>query len=323
MIDGRGRTIDYLRLSITDRCNLRCLYCMPSEGVSRMRHEDILRFEEILRLVQVLAKLGIRHVRVTGGEPLVRRGCLELLRDLHELDGIASVTMTSNGILLADRIPELKAAGLDALNLSVDTIDPAAYARITRGGDVNKVLQALHGALEAGIPVKLNAVPLRGFNEDSLIELAAFAKDLPICVRFIELMPIGCGRSLRSIPQDEVKMMLEKTYGPLHPESSVYGRGPASYYRPEGFAGTLGFISAVSHEFCGLCNRIRLTADGQLKLCLNHSAKLDLREMLRTGATDADLTAAIQSAVEQKPARHEFNQYISDREGRRMNEIGG
>ncbi|MCR5662355.1 MAG: GTP 3',8-cyclase MoaA [bacterium] len=323
MIDGHGRTIDYLRLSITDRCNLRCLYCMPSEGVAEALHEDILRFEEILRLVQVLANLGIRHVRVTGGEPTVRRGYIDLISALHELDGIASVSMTSNGILLADMIPELKAAGLDALNLSIDTVNPAAYARITRGGDVNKVLRTLHGSLEAGIPVKLNAVPLRGFNEDSLIELAAFAKEKPISVRFIELMPIGCGQEFCPIPEDEVKQLLEKAYGKLYPESSVYGRGPASYCRPEGFSGTLGFISAVSHEFCGLCNRIRLTADGQLKLCLNHSAKLDLREMLRTGATDAELTAAIQAAAPHKPARHEFNQYISDREGRRMNEIGG
>ncbi len=323
MTDNCGRKIEYLRISVTDRCNLRCVYCMPEGGVEALRHEDILSFEEIARLARVMAGLGVRHVRLTGGEPMARRGCLDLVRVLSTLPGIESVAMTSNGILLRDRIAEAKAAGLSALNLSLDTPDADVYARLTRGGDVGAVLAALEQAVAAGLSVKLNAVPVRGFNEDDLTALAALAKDKPVCVRFIELMPIGCARGLEPVPQDEVRARLEAAFGPLEPDAAAHGHGPAVYFKPRGFVGSLGFIGALSHEFCDRCNRVRLTADGRLKLCLNHTQGLDLRAPLRGGAGDAELERMIRTAIANKPARHAFREPIDDREPRRMNEIGG
>ena len=323
MLDRLGRTIDYLRISVTDRCNLRCVYCMPEGGVETLAHEDILRFEEIVRLTRVMTRLGIRHVRLTGGEPMARRGCLGLVRALRALPGIESVAMTSNGILLRDRVDEARAAGLDALNLSLDTLDGAAYARLTRGGDVKDALRTLEQAVSAGLNVKVNAVPVRGFNDGELVPLASLAKDAPICVRFIELMPIGCARGLRGVPNDEVLSRLTDAFGALEPDETAHGHGPASYGKPKGFAGSIGLIGAISHEFCDACNRVRLTADGRLKLCLNHARGLDLRALLRGGADDDELEAAIRAAIADKPRRHGFYESVSDREARRMNQIGG
>ncbi len=323
MIDNCGRNIEYLRISVTDRCDLRCVYCMPEGGVGALRHEDILSFEEIARLTRLTAGLGLRHVRLTGGEPMARRGCLDLVRAISAIPGVESVSMTSNGILLRDRVAEAKAAGLSALNLSLDTLDPDVYARLTRGGDVAAVRATLEQALAAGLKVKLNAVPVRGFNEDALTELAALAKDAPLCVRFIELMPIGCARELEPVPQDEVRARMEAAFGPLEPDGAAHGHGPAEYVRPRGFVGSIGFIGALSHEFCDRCNRVRLTADGRLKLCLNHTKGLDLRAPLRGGADDAELERLIRGAIADKPARHAFCEQIDDREQRRMNEIGG
>lgn len=323
MLDGFGREIDYLRVSVTDRCDLRCVYCMPERGVPSVSHEAILRYEEILRLVRVMARLGVRHVRVTGGEPMLRRDCLSFVRALGRVAGVESVSMTSNGLLLSDRLDALRELGLSSLNLSLDTLDPAAYARITRGGDVRRVLRTLDGALDLGIPVKLNAVPVRGFNEDAVVPLAELARERPLRVRFIELMPLGAAKALRSVPQAELTAALEGAFGPMVPDPVQYGHGPARYWKPEGFTGSIGLIGAVSREFCESCNRVRLTADGRLKLCLNHSSGPDLRALLRGGADDAALEAAIRAAVAEKPERHCFSGGAADPEGRSMNEIGG
>ena len=323
MLDGFGRTIDYLRISVTDRCDLRCVYCMPEGGVAALRHGEILRYEEIVRLARVMTRLGVRHVRLTGGEPMTRRGCLGLVRALRALPDVESVAMTSNGILLRGLVAEARAAGLDALNLSLDTLDPDAYARMTRGGDLDAVLQTLREAVAAGLNVKVNAVPVRGFNEDALVPLAALARDMPIRVRFIELMPLGCARGLRGVPTGEVVARLTEAFGALSPDETAYGHGPANYVKPDGFTGSIGLIGAVSDEFCAACNRVRLTADGRLKLCLNHTRGLDLRALLRGGADDGELEAAIRAAVADKPECHGFAASICDRETRRMNEIGG
>lgn len=323
MLDQYGRSIDYLRVSITDRCDLRCVYCMPESGAPAARRGDLLRREEIIRLVRILAGTGIRHLRVTGGEPMTRGGCLELIGRLRGVEGIESVAMTSNGLLLCDRIDEAKRAGLSALNLSLDSLDAGAYALLTRGGDVHRVMRTLEQAVAAGLSVKVNAVPVRGFNESGLTGLAALARDNPICVRFIELMPLGCARGLRSVPQAEILQMLTDAFGALAADNRPHGHGPAQYFRPAGFCGSVGFISAVTHAFCDSCNRVRLTADGQLKLCLNHTAGLDLRAMLRGGADNAEMEAAICGAIAGKPRRHGFFERIGDRELRRMNELGG
>ena len=296
---------------------------MPADGVPSLEHRDILRYEEILRAVGILTGLGIRYLRLTGGEPMARRGCLDLVRQLRALSGVESVAMTSNGLLLADRIGEAKEAGLTGLNLSLDTLDPEIYRDLTRGGDLAAVSRTLDRSLELGISTKLNTIPIRGVNENGLVPLAALAKDRPLCVRFIELMPIGHAKHLQPIPMAEVAERLTAAFGALAPDGTARGHGPAVYVRPEGFAGAVGFIGALSHAFCDRCNRIRLTADGQLKLCLNHTQGLDLRRLLRSGASDAEIAAAMAAAIAEKPARHNFREQFGDREARRMNEIGG
>ena len=323
MLDDCGRRIDYLRISITDRCNLRCVYCMPEGGVSTLRHSDILTYEEILRLTGLLTRLGVRHLRVTGGEPMARRGCLDLVQRLHGLLGVETIAMTTNALLLRGRVAEARAAGLDALNISLDTLDPATYAAMTRGGRVEDVLSVIDDAVSLGMRVKVNAVPVRGMNDHQLAALATLARDREIHVRFIELMPVGCGAGLSPVPSDEVLKRMEAAFGPLAPDTARHGFGPARYVRPEGFAGSIGVISPMSHEFCDTCNRVRLTADGYLKLCLNHQAGLDVRALLREGADDAALLEALRAAIARKPSRHGFLEEIGDREERRMNEIGG
>lgn len=323
MLDRLGREIDYVRISITDRCNLRCVYCMPERGVMGMRHEDVLSYEEIVRTVRALAALGIRHVRVTGGEPMARRNCLTLIERLHAIEGIESVSMTTNGLLLDGCVAWAKEAGLSAINVSLDTLNPETYRQMTRGGDVFRVLAVIDEALELGLRVKVNAVPVRGMNDADLPALAMLARERPLCVRFIELMPVGCGAALAPLSTDEVFARLQAALGPLHPDAQPHGFGPARYVRPEGFVGRIGFISPMSHEFCGSCNRVRLTADGFLKLCLNHTAGLDVRALLRSGASDDALRQSLAGAIAAKPARHGFGENIGDREARRMNEIGG
>ena len=323
MLDDCGRRIDYLRISITDRCNLRCVYCMPEGGVSTLRHSDILTYEEIHRLTGLLTRLGVRHLRVTGGEPMARRGCLDLVQRLHGLRGVETIAMTTNALLLRGRVAEARAAGLDALNISLDTLDPATYAAMTRGGRVEDVLSVIDDAVSLGMRVKVNAVPVRGMNDHQLAALATLARDREIHVRFIELMPVGCGAGLSPVPSDEVLKRMEAAFGPLAPDTARHGFGPARYVRPEGFAGSIGVISPMSHEFCDTCNRVRLTADGYLKLCLNHQAGLDVRALLREGADDAALLEALRAAIARKPSRHGFLEEIGDREERRMNEIGG
>ena len=323
MIDGCGRPIDYVRISVTDRCNLRCVYCMPDSGVQSLAHGDILTFEEIERCVRALAKLGVRHVRVTGGEPMVRRDCLGLIARIRDVEGIETISMTTNGLLLAGRVEEARRAGLDSLNISLDTLDPQRYPAITRGGRVEDVLSVIDEAVRLRMRVKVNAVPVRGLNDGDLTALAALAKDRPIHVRFIELMPVGCGADLSPIPTEEVLDRLREAFGELPEDQEPHGFGPARYVRPSGFIGSIGVISALSHEFCDQCNRVRLTADGYLKLCLNHSTGLDVRALLRGGAEDDAIVEALSRSILQKPKRHGFEENTFDQETRRMNQIGG
>lgn len=323
MLDACGRNINYVRISITDRCNLRCIYCMPETGVTSFEHSEILSYEEIIRLVRLLSRLGIHHIRITGGEPMARRGCLDFITSIHAIEGIESISMTTNALLLHGCVDKAYQAGLRALNISMDTLDPEIYRQMTRGGDVNKVLSVIDDAIALGMQVKINAVPVRGMNDKGLCDLAALAKERDVCVRFIELMPVGCGASLTPIPSDEVRRMMVEAFGECGEDRQKHGFGPAKYIHPRGFKGSIGFISPISHEFCSECNRVRVTADGYLKLCLNHTAGADLRAMLRGGASDEELLDVLKHAILRKPTRHGFEENISDREVRRMNEIGG
>ncbi len=324
MMDACGRTIDYLRISITDKCNLRCVYCMPEGHVEQFTPGEVLTYEEIVRVVTLMAAhLGVKHLRVTGGEPTVRRDWMTLVRRLKAIEGIETIAMTTNGVLLQGRVREAREAGLDAINVSIDSLNPVTYRVMTRVGSSEGLLPMLDEAIQCGIRVKLNAVPVRGMNDEDLTDLAMLAKDRPMDVRFIELMPVGCGAGLSPIPSDDILRRMESAFGPLQRDESRHGFGPAKYVKPAGFIGSIGVISAVSHEFCDQCNRVRLTADGYLKLCLNHTLGLDIRALLRGGVTDEELVNKLRETIAKKPQRHGFNEKIADKEDRRMHAIGG
>jgi cyclic pyranopterin phosphate synthase len=325
MIDSIGRNIEYLRISITDRCNLRCIYCMPSCGVEQLSHQQVLRFEELLRIARIMAELGIKKLKISGGEPLVRKGASQLIAELKQLPGIEQVTLTSNGVLLRRELPALRAAGLDAINISLDTLDADKYQRITRQGSLEAVLSGLDAAYEAGIrPLKINTVIMRGINDDEIEALAGIAKERQISVRFIELMPIGLGQGFTPVKGEEVLQRLSAAYGKPVSFSGKIGNGPAVYYSFPGFAGKIGLIDAVSHGFCSACNRVRLTSDGWLKLCLHFDLGCDLLTPMRAGATDEEIKKLIVDTIVKKPVEHHFRDQDSEHiESKNMNSIGG
>ncbi len=305
MKDAWGREIDYMRVSITDRCNLRCRYCMPESGLEMKCHEDILSYEEMLEILSVAASLGFRHFRVTGGEPLVRRNVVSFLERLSHVPGVDDLSITTNGILLFDMAEDLKKAGVHRVNISLDTLRPARFAEITRGGDWRRVWMGLERAIEVGFdPVKINVVAARGINDDEWEDFARLTLHMPVHVRFIEIMPLGQGESWadRFVPAREVlgTLMRMGEIRPVH----VAGSGPAQYVRLDGAKGSIGVISAISQHFCSDCNRMRLTADGKLSPCLASGEEVDLSSAIRGGADREELIALFERAVLIKPARH-------------------
>ncbi len=307
MKDAFGRTIDYLRVSVTDRCNLRCVYCMPEDGVPALEHREILTFEEIVHICRIAGRLGIKKIKLTGGEPLVRKNLDVLVAALKALPTVTAVTLTTNGVLLKRQLPKLLSAGLDAVNISLDTLDEQVYKSITRRDCFKDALDGLFAAVRAKprLTVKVNCVPC-GEDAAQLTAIASLARDYPVHVRFIEMMPIGLGQQCLLCTQQQVMDILKKAYGPMEPADKVSGNGPASYYKIPGFLGKIGFISAVSHRFCDGCNRVRLTADGYLKTCLQYDTGVSLKALLRGGAGDDALKAALSAAIMQKPAGHHF-----------------
>ena len=309
MFDSKGRKIHYLRLSVTDLCNLRCRYCMP-DGVDKLEREDILTYEEFLRLAALFARCGVDTVRVTGGEPLVRKGVEQLVKGLKAIPGIRKVTMTTNAVLLEQQLPALLEAGLDSVNISLDTLDPALFAKITARDEFAAVQAGIHAALESGIPVKLNCVPQVGVNEGELEALAALAQDKPLQVRFIEMMPIGYGAAMPCISGPELLARFRRRWPELAPlpgaACAALGDGPAVYYTVPGWKGDIGFIAAVHGKFCASCNRVRLTSQGFLRPCLASETGCDLRTLLRGGAADEELLQAIRETIWSKPREHHF-----------------
>lgn len=320
MTDLMGREIDYLRVSVTDRCNLRCVYCMPAEGIPLLSHDEMLTYEEIVRVCACAARLGIKKLKLTGGEPLARRGLPELAHQLRALPGIEQVTMTTNGVLLRDFAGAL-AGAVDIVNVSVDTLDRAGFAAITRRDELPRVLDGIGAALEAGLRVRVNCVPSRTSDKEQILALAGLALERPIDVRFIEMMPVGQGDAFDGVPTSRLKGWLAQRYGVLTPVSAS-GNGPAEYVSVPGFSGRLGFISAVSHKFCARCNRVRLTSAGFLKLCLDHDLGVSLREPLREGLDDAGLLALMKDAIANKPDGHRFGEEKTSKV-RSMAQIGG
>ena len=335
MLDQQNRLIDYLRISVTDRCNLRCRYCMPAEGVESLPHGEILRYEEILRLARIFSSLGIRRIRLTGGEPLVRQNLDQLVRGLKQTHGIRSVYQSTNGVLLKAQFPALLDAGLDGVNLSIDTLDAAEFEALTRRNALADALAGLRAALAIpGFQVKINCVPSE-LNSDQWCALAELARSHSnLDVRFIELMPLGLGRTLRRKTEQEVLSVLEARFGSSTPCAAAPGSGPSRLVRFPGFQGRIGFISAMSHSFCEHCNRIRLTADGKLKPCLYYSHSIDLRTLLRSNADDDRIRNAIAQGIHEKPMAHHFSDAApettdsselcpNEGESRLMNQIGG
>lgn len=321
MKDGLGRNIDYLRLSVTDRCNLRCRYCMP-HGIQKVSREEILQYEEILHLVGLMAKLGIKHVRVTGGEPLVRGDVTRLIRGLKELEGIEKVSLTTNGLLLKKYAAGLKQAGLDSVNISLDTMNPCLAKAITGfDGVPEAVAEGVAAMKELNIPAKLNSVLLAD-TADTIADTARFAEE-GIPVRFIELMPMGLGKKEKGISPADALEILKKSYPDLHPVDVKLGSGPARYYMSQKLAAPIGMIDAVSNRFCDSCNRVRLTSMGVLKPCLCFEEGVSLRELLRSGADDRTLTAAMEQAILNKPRQHCFDAPEQMTESKLMSEIGG
>lgn len=328
MKDAWNRIIDYIRISITDRCNLRCVYCMPKDGVTFLEHDKIITYEEILTICREMVKMGIRKVKITGGEPLVRKNTVWLVEELKKIPGIGSVTMTTNGVLLKDQIRDLAKAGLDAVNVSLDTLKREEFQRVTGFDCLEQVLEGIDEALSCpGLTVKLNCVPVR--SEDSrenILQLAALAKDKPLHVRFIELMPIGLGQEMDGYEEESIRTMMEEVYGPMKPFQKTLGNGPCVYYSLEGFQGKIGFISAVSHKFCDQCNRVRLTSDGVLKACLQYGTGVNLKELIADGGDTETLRKAIEETIWKKPQEHQFGvkkEEIENQEQKKMFCIGG
>lgn len=324
--DNYGRFIDYLRLSVTDRCNLRCRYCMPEEGVPSLGHGRVLSYEELFRVAAVAVRLGVSKIRVTGGEPLVRKGIVDFVRSLTSLLQKPEVTLTTNGLFLAEMVDDLKAAGLSRVNVSLDTLKSERFEAITRRSGLEKVLQGIAAVEKAGLaPIKVNMVPIGGVNDDEIADFARLSLTRGWEVRFIEFMPVSGG--LDYTPEQRVSfadiLAVLESLGPLETVERKGVLGPARLFRYAGAPGRLGVIPAVSHHFCGECNRLRLTSDGKLRPCLLDEREIDIRDILRNGGDDALLEQVLLEAVGGKPERHRVGEDDFRQGDRKMQGIGG
>ena len=324
--DSFRRSINYMRISVTDRCNLRCIYCMPPEGVSWIPHENILTFEEIERIVRATATVGMRKIRITGGEPLVRRGVVQLVARIASIPGIKDVAMTTNALLMPQFAEPLARAGLQRINVSLDTLKPERFARITRFNCLDKVLAGIEAAERVGLsPIKINAVILRGVNDDEVVDLARLSVDRPWHVRFIEAMPLGGNLPVEKDGYISAGEIMEALTALGKPEAceGPGGNGPARYFKIPGARGTVGVISPMSHFYCESCNRVRLSAVGRLRVCLFDDEEVDLRTPLRQGATAEAIVEIFRKAIATKPQRHNLEVGRSNCSLRALSQIGG
>lgn len=328
LVDSYERKIDYLRISVTDRCNLRCVYCMPPEGIDLTESANILRYEEFYRIARIAAAHGVSKIRITGGEPLVRKGIIEFLSSLAAIPGIDDLSLTTNGVLLKDYARRLKDAGLRRVNVSLDSLKRDRFQKMTRGDNLQDVLDGLDAAEKAGLtPVKINMVAIKGFNDDEVLDFALMSKSRPYHVRFIEYMPFNTQEGWQKdkcLTMKELKTIIEDRLGPLEPVADPKGgAGPARRYRFRDAPGEVGFISPVSEHFCGSCNRLRLTSDGKLRVCLFSDSEIDIRKALRDGSGDDVIEHLLFKAVAEKPERHHINENIFKKCSRTMSLIGG
>ncbi|MBU2462129.1 GTP 3',8-cyclase MoaA [bacterium] len=322
--DSYNRQIDYLRISITDMCNLHCIYCRPWKEIGKKGHQEILRYEEITRLASLMAQLGIKRIRVTGGEPLIKKDVTHLLKELAEINYIEELSLTTNATKLAQLAWQLKEVGVNRVNISLDSLNKDRYFKITGGGKLDDVLSGIEEALKAGlVPLKINMVVMKGINDDELEEFALLTLNKDLHIRFIEFMPIGQQKVEwrdRFLPTYLLKERLNSYFG-LVPANGIPGNGPAEYYQIKGALGGIGFISPISNHFCSKCNRLRLTPDGYLRLCLGKEMEVDLKTPLREGRSDEELKEIILQAIRHKPFGHQF--HLKELSGRQMVAMGG
>lgn len=328
LVDAYERKIDYLRISVTDRCNLRCVYCMPPEGIDLAESKNILRYEEFLRLIRIAAGHGVTKVRVTGGEPLVRKGIVDFLKSVSSIPGIEDLSITTNGVLLKEYAQSLKDAGLKRVNVSLDSLKRERFLQMTRGDNIRQVLDGLDEALRVGlVPVKINMVVIKGFNDDEIVDFALLSKTKPYHVRYIEYMPFNTQEGWqrdKCISAKQIRETIEQATGPLIPVADTKGNaGPAKRFKFKDAPGEVGFISPVSEHFCGSCNRLRITSDGKLRTCLFSDNEVDLRTALRDGSADEAVENILFRAVKEKPQGHTINENIFKKCSRTMSLIGG
>ena len=321
--DKFGRVIDYLRISITDHCNLRCLYCVTDQ-ISWVPHEEILRFEEIVKIVSAFTKAGIRKIRITGGEPLMRKGLPEFIAKLSDLSGVDDLSLTTNGVLLKQFAGALKEAGLKRINVSLDTLKPDLYKTITGRDFFRQVWEGIETARTVGLsPVKINVVAMKGYNEDEILDFARLTLETPYVVRFIEYMPVNetwDGHNFLSV--GDIKAKIETVYS-LEPIDGTHNNGPARVFKIPGGKGEIGLISPLSNHFCGTCNRLRLTADGHLRPCLFSDTEVDIKTPLRSGADEAALRKILHETLTLKPRQHHMQSVSAPKCHRGMWSIGG
>jgi cyclic pyranopterin phosphate synthase len=325
LIDRFNRRINYLRISLTDKCNLRCIYCMPPEGQKKLRHRDILRYEEVLRIARIAIKLGINKIRITGGEPLVRRGVREFIPMLTALKGLDDVSITTNGVYLKHNLEALQAAGIKRINVSLDSLKRLNFKLITRFDYFNEVWEGIEKARDMGFhPIKINIVIMKGINDSEVLDFARLAIEQPYHIRFIECMPIGLQtNSTAFVSNSEIEKTIRETLGPLIPLTHENHDGPAARFRFDDGKGEIGFISAMSKPFCKDCNRLRLTANGRILPCLLSNTEVDIKNPLRRGCLDEELIKVFLKAVELKPLSHPLNLEDDQRVYRKMCSIGG
>jgi len=325
LIDQYNRNLNYLRISITDRCNLRCIYCVPPDRIPKIPHAEILRYEEILRLVRIGVSLGVSKVRITGGEPLLRKGVYDFLEQLTKIDGLLDVSLTTNGVLLKDNIHKIKSAGIKRINISLDTLSKDKFQKISGHDFFDQIWEGIKLARQIGFdPIKLNMVPLQGINADEITDFARLSFTHPFHIRFIEYMPMGNAQMLtgRHLPAPEIINRIS-TLGKLIPVEKSKNDGPAEQFKFEGALGEIGFIQPISRHFCDTCNRLRLTADGQLRLCLLSDRQIDLKAVLRKGCSDRRLAEIFARAVREKPSEHNLNADHPGKVSGQMCAIGG
>ncbi|MBI4697549.1 MAG: GTP 3',8-cyclase MoaA [Nitrospirae bacterium] len=326
LIDNYNRELNYLRISITDKCNLRCFYCMPNKNLRLIPHDEILRYEEILRVVRLAVNYGMKKIRITGGEPLIRKGVVEFIRSLSGISGIEDISLTTNGILLKELASDLLGAGIKSINISLDSLNPQRYKRLTGGDYLAQVLEGIKETERVGFdPIKINTVVIKGVNDDEVVDFAKITLDKPYKIRFIEFMPtamIDSWSEDRFLPSDSIREQIER-FEKLYPVTDQDKSRPSRGFRLKNGIGDIGFISPISHHFCSSCNRLRLTADGKLRPCLFSDDEIDIKRLLRNNAADDEIIGQLKLSAQQKSRGHMIREDIFQKCNRPMSAIGG